>query len=487
LKNLQDILYGVSIKDVVGSTDTLISNIVFDSRKVNEACLFVALKGVISDGHDFIDSAVEQGAKVILCEKKPQKDSKGIVYVLTDNTHKALGVMASNYYDNPSHKIKLIGVTGTNGKTSVATLLYKTFVNMGHGAGLVSTVNYMVNEETYPSTHTTPDPLRINELLDKMIASSCTYCFIEVSSHAIDQERISGLKFFGAVFTNITHDHLDYHGTFDAYIKTKKRLFDGLSKEAFALYNKDDKRGEVMVQNTKAKCYSFGLKSIAEYKVKILENTFEGLLLNLQGEDVYVSMTGKFNAYNLLAVYATSIISGEDHQEVLKSLSILKPAEGRFDHFMSDKKLVGIVDYAHTPDALKQVLSTIQSLRKGHEKVYTIIGCGGDRDKQKRALMGQIAATLSDMTILTSVNPRSEKPESIIDEMKAGISIKDHPKTLCITDRKEAIKTACVLACTGDIILLAGKGHEKTQEIKGVKHPFDDKMILINSLKELNK
>jgi UDP-N-acetylmuramoyl-L-alanyl-D-glutamate--2,6-diaminopimelate ligase len=487
LKNLQDILYGVSIKDVVGSTDILILNIEFDSRKVNNGCLFVALKGSASDGHDFIDSAIRQGAKVILCERKPQKVSKEIVYVITDNSHKALGVMASNYYDNPSHKIKLIGVTGTNGKTSVATLLYRTFVNMGHGVGLISTVNYMVNEDSFPSSHTTPDPLRTNELLNKMIESSCTYCFMEVSSHAIDQERISGLKFLGAVFTNITHDHLDYHGTFDAYIKTKKRLFDSLSKGAFALYNKDDKRGEVMVQNTKAKPYSFGLKSIAEYKVKVLENTFEGLLLNVQGEDVYVSMTGKFNAYNLLAVYATSVILGEDHQEVLKSLSILKPAEGRFDHFLSDKKLVGVVDYAHTPDALKQVLSTIHNLRKGHEKIYTIIGCGGDRDKQKRALMGQIAAALSDMTILTSDNPRSEKPESIIDEMKAGISITDQPKTLCISDRKEAIKTACVLAGAGDIILLAGKGHEKTQEIKGVKHPFDDKLVLIDCLKELNK
>ena len=487
MRNLQDILYGVALKEVVGSSDVNINKITFDSRDIEKGDFFVAIKGLDQDGHSYIDKAIGLGAKAVLCEELPKDLNPEVSYIRTDDSKKALGLIASNYYDCPSEKIDLVGVTGTNGKTSVATLLYRLFKSLGYGVGLISTVNYLVDEEVLPSTHTTPDPLTINALLSKMISKGCTHCFMEVSSHAMVQERTTGLSFKGAVFTNITHDHLDYHGTFDEYIKAKKLLFDQLPKSAFALYNNDDKRGEVMVQNTKAAKHSFGLRSLSDFRVKILENTFEGLLLNIQGEELYTSMIGSFNAYNLLSVYAVAVLLGEDHQETLMSLSVLKPAEGRFDYFLSEKKIVGIVDYAHTPDALKQVLSTIKTIRAGEEKIYTIVGCGGDRDSSKRALMGKIAVSLSDMTILTSDNPRSESPERIIEEMKLEVGITERAKMLCVTDRKEAIRTACALVNKGDIILLAGKGHEKTQEINGVKYPFDDKTILIECLTQMNK
>ena len=487
MKNLQDILYGVRLTTLEGQSNKSIDKIEFDSRKVGEGDLFVAIKGDLFDGHEFIDKAVDSGAVAILCEELPENRKGTVAYVQTTCTKQALAVVAANYYNHPSQKIHLIGVTGTNGKTSVSTLLYRLFKQMGYACGLISTVHNIVDGETLTSTHTTPDPLSINALLSAMLDKSCTHCFMEVSSHALMQERTHGLQFNGAVFTNISHDHLDYHGTFDAYIKAKKRLFDQLPKGGFALYNEDDKRGSVMVQNTKADVYSMSVQKLGDFKARILENSFDGLVLNIQEQELHTSLIGNFNAYNILSVFAVATLLGEEPQEVLAALSMLKSAEGRFDYFLSAQKVVAIVDYAHTPDALKQVLSTIKNIRTGNEKMYTIIGCGGDRDNTKRPLMGKIAVSLSDMAILTSDNPRSETPELIIDEMRQGVDVSLRSKMLCVTDRKEAIKMACALANSGDIILLAGKGHEKTQEIAGVKHPFDDKSILKDCLTQMNK
>ena len=486
MKNLQDILYGVRLTTLEGQSNRSISKIEFDSRKIEKGDLFVAIKGELSDGHEFIEKAIESGAVAVLCEEMPE-NRKDITYVQTTCTKQALAIVAANYYDHPSEKIHLIGVTGTNGKTSVSTLLYRLFTQLGNACGLISTVHNIVDGNIIESTHTTPDPLSINALLSSMLDKSCTHCFMEVSSHALMQERTYGLQFNGAVFTNISHDHLDYHGTFDAYIKAKKRLFDQLPKGSFAVYNDDDKRGSVMVQNTKADVYSLSVQKLGDFKAKILENSFDGLVLNIQEQELHTSLIGSFNAYNILSVFAVATLLGEDPQEVLAALSMLKSAEGRFDYFLSTDKVVAIVDYAHTPDALKQVLSTIKNIRTGNEKIYTIIGCGGDRDNAKRPLMARIAVSLSDMAILTSDNPRSESPEAIIEEMKGGVEISLRSKMLCVTDRKEAIKMACALATKGDIILLAGKGHEKTQEIAGVKHPFDDKSILKDFLIQMNK
>lgn len=482
MKKLSDILYGVSLKQVSGTTDLAISAVCFDSRQVNAGVLFIAVRGTLSDGHQFIGKAIGQGAAGIVCETFPKDIQKGVSYFLVEDSAKALGVIASNFYDQPSSKLKLVGITGTNGKTTIATLLYQLFRDLGYKTGLLSTVQNQINELIIPSTHTTPDPLALNSLLHDMVESGCDYCFMEVSSHAVAQNRISGLTFAGGIFSNLTHDHLDFHLTFDAYIKAKKGFFDALENTSFALTNIDDKNGMVMLQNTRAHKKTYGLKNIADFKAKIIENHFSGLLLNIEGEEVWFKMVGSFNAYNLLAAYSAALLLDQDRTRVLTSLSRLSGAEGRFDYMVSPAGIIGIVDYAHTPDAVQNVLNTIQDIRKGTEQVITVIGCGGDRDKSKRPLMAQVACDWSTKVVLTSDNPRSEDPEQIIRDMEVGVMPHNKKKTLSITDRKEAIRTACHLAKPGDIILVAGKGHEKYQDTAGVKLPFDDKKILTELL-----
>ncbi|HCN85302.1 MAG TPA: UDP-N-acetylmuramoyl-L-alanyl-D-glutamate--2,6-diaminopimelate ligase [Sphingobacteriaceae bacterium] len=486
MKSLQDILYGVAIQQVIGSSNIEIEKICFDSRQAEADSLFVAVKGTVSDGHQYIAQVVEKGATAIICEDLPEETQDDVCYIKTGNTAQALGILASNFYDNPSDKLKLVGVTGTNGKTTVATLLFQLFRDLGYKVGLISTVQNHINDQIIPSTHTTPDQLTLNSLLNDMVLAGCDYCFMEVSSHALAQYRTEGLSFTGGAFTNITHDHLDYHLTFAAYLKAKKMFFDKLGKSTFALTNADDKNGAVMLQNTKAHQKSYGLKNAADFKAKIIENHFSGLLLNIEGKEVWFKMIGSFNAYNLLVAYAVAILLEQDEEKVLTVLSRLRGAEGRFDWITSPSGVIGIVDYAHTPDAVLNVLNTIRDIRKGTEQVITVIGCGGNRDKAKRPVMAKVAGDGSDKLILTSDNPRNEEPEEIIHDMEAGISPVNKRKTLSITDRKEAIRTACHLAKPGDIILLAGKGHEKYQEIKGVKHPFDDKEILFEQFNLLN-
>lgn len=488
MKILKDILYRVNLLEVIGTTDREIKNICIDSRKVGKNSLFIAVKGTRSDGHKFIEDVTLKGATVIICQEFPTKLNEQVTYAKVKDSSLAVGIIADNFYENPSSKLKLIGVTGTNGKTTTVTLLFNLFRELGFNCGMISTVQNQINDKIIPSTHTTPDAIRLNELLAKMAEAKCEYCFMEVSSHAVVQNRIAGVKFAGGIFTNITHDHLDYHGTFDNYIKAKKQFFDNLDGEAFALTNIDDKRGNVMLQNTKAKTYTYALRTMADLKAKILENTFEGLALNIDGVEIHSQLIGEFNAYNFLAVYATARLLEQDKIEVLKILSKLHSAEGRFDYVISKKnKIVGIVDYAHTPDALEKVLTTIKNIRTGNEKVITIIGCGGDRDKTKRPVMAKVACEFSNQVILTSDNPRSEDPNEIIKQMESGIEPQHKKKSLPIADRKEAIKVACTMAMKNDIILLAGKGHEKYQEIKGVKFPFDDKKILMKTFKELEK
>lgn len=482
MNKLRDILYGVSLKQVSGSTDLEVSGICFDSRKAEPGVLFVAVQGTVSDGHHFIEQVIDQGATAIVCQTLPSRLHENVNYFEVENSAKALGIIAANYFEHPSSKLKLVGVTGTNGKTTVATLLFQLFKDLGYKTGLLSTVQNQISDLVIPATHTTPDPIALNSLLNDMVDSGCDYCFMEVSSHALAQHRIEGLSFAGGVFTNLTHDHLDFHGTFDSYLKAKKNFFDALDNKAFALTNIDDKNGMVMLQNTRAYKKTYGLKNIADYTAKIIENHFSGLLLNIDSEEVWFKMVGSFNAYNLLAVYATALLLDQDRTKVLTSLSRLSGAEGRFDYMVSPAGIIGIVDYAHTPDAVQNVLSTIQDIRKGTEQVITVIGCGGDRDKAKRPLMAQVACDWSSKVILTSDNPRSESPEQIIRDMEAGVMPQNKKKTLSITDRKEAIRTACHLAKSGDIILVAGKGHEKYQDIGGVKLPFDDKMILTELL-----
>jgi UDP-N-acetylmuramoyl-L-alanyl-D-glutamate--2,6-diaminopimelate ligase len=460
----------------VGNTDIEINTIVFDSRKVNEGSLFVASKGTTVDGHDFINKAIELGAKVILLENLPVTLIEGITYLQAENSNITMGLMAANYYDNPSAQMKVVGVTGTNGKTTNVTLLHHLFRKLGYDVGMLSTVQNQINETVLPSTHTTPDAVSCQELMAKMVKAGCRFCFMEVSSHAIEQARIAGITFTGAVFTNITHDHLDYHLTFDNYIKAKKKLFDQLPSSAFALANYDDKNGKIMLQNTAAKKYSFALKTIANYKAKLMANTLQGLQLEIQNKEVWFKLIGSFNAYNLLGVFATAVLLGENEDDVLTELSGLDTAKGRFEQIISNN-ITGIVDYAHTPDALENVLTTIADL-KGSGKVITVVGCGGNRDATKRPIMAEIACKYSDKVILTSDNPRNEEPEAILAEMQKGVSFQHAKKVLSILDRREAIKTACMLANEHDIILLAGKGHENYQEIKGVKHHFDDKQIL---------
>jgi UDP-N-acetylmuramoyl-L-alanyl-D-glutamate--2,6-diaminopimelate ligase len=483
MKLLSDILYKAGIDEIKGTTKLAITSLCFDSRAVEQSSLFVAVKGTKVDGHLYIEKAIADGAIAIVCEKFPAEMNDKVTYVQVKDSSFSLGIIAANFFDNPSEKLKLVGITGTNGKTTTTTLLYNLFKSTGKKVGLLSTVKNQINNEKLVSTHTTGDAIQINALLSEMVKKGCTHCFMEVSSHAIHQNRIAGLKFDGAVFTNITHDHLDYHGDFNEYIKAKKMFFDHLSSDAFALVNSDDKHGETMVLNTKAKVYTYGLKTMADYKCRILENRFSGLLLNIDNNEVWSKLVGKFNAYNLLVVYAVSVLLGEDKMVVLTSLSALSSVEGRFQYVKSKNGIIGIVDYAHTPDALENVLETINGIRTGNETVISVVGCGGDRDAAKRPVMAKIACENSDKVILTSDNPRSEDPEEIITQMKKGVDAVNYKKTLAILDRREAIRTACSMAQPGDIILVAGKGHEKYQEIKGVKHPFDDLEILDESLK----
>ena len=482
---LKDILYKVSLTSTYGDMERKVSDVVFDSRKVVENSLFVAVKGTQVDGHDFISLALEKGATTIICEELPKVLAAGITYIQVVDSAKALGIMAANFYGNPSDKIKVVAVTGTNGKTTTVTLLHQLFVRMGYSTGLLSTVENKINEEVIPSTHTTPDAVSVQGLLRKMLDAGCTHCFMEASSHAIVQERIAGLKLAGAVFTNITHDHLDYHGTFDEYIKAKKKLFDELPKDAFALVNGDDKRGGVMVQNCRGTLQTFGLKSAADFKAKILSNTIEGLELDVNGKLIWFRMIGSFNAYNLLGVLGTAVLLGEDEDEVLRELSAIKGAKGRFDR-ISIGGITAIVDYAHTPDALDNVLKTINAFRTGNEQLITVVGCGGNRDKTKRPTMAKIAVSESTKAIFTSDNPRFEEPAEILRDMQAGVGPTDFRKTLTIEDRREAIKTALLLCQKGDIVLIAGKGHEDYQEIKGVKHHFDDAEVVTELLTQLN-
>ena len=478
MKLLSDILYKTRMEEIVGSTNIAISSVTFDSRRVKKDSLFVATRGTSVDGHSYIEKAIECGAAAIVCEILPELLIEHITYVKVLNSSEALGYIACNFFNNPSEKLKLVGITGTNGKTTTVTLLFNLFRGLGYHVGLLSTVENKINNTIIPSTHTTPDALSLNELLAKMVDAGCQYAFMEVSSHAIVQHRITGINFAGAAFSNITHDHLDYHKTFDEYIKAKKTFFDHLNEDAFALTNADDRNGMVMLQNTKAKKQTYALKSIADYKCRIIENHLNGLLLSIDGQEVWVKLIGSFNAYNVLVVYAISQLLHKDKVQVLTTLSNLNSVEGRFQYVKSKTGIVAIVDYAHTPDALKNVLETIKNIRTGNEQVITIVGCGGDRDAAKRPIMAQIACEYSNKTILTSDNPRSENPEDILNQMQVGVSPVDVKKTLRITDRREAIKTAVALASTGDIILIAGKGHEKYQEILGVKHPFDDFEII---------
>ena len=460
----------------------MISNLSFDSRKIETNGLFIATKGTQSDAHQYISETIKKGAIAIVCEDLPEKLNENTTYIKVKNSSYALGEIASSFYDYPSENIKLVGITGTNGKTTTVTLLFNLFRNLGYNVGLLSTISNRINDTKIASTHTTPDAIQLNALLKQMVEKGCSHCFMEVSSHAIIQNRIAGITFLGAIFSNITHDHLDFHKTFAEYIKAKKIFFDKLSNNAFALTNIDDKNGKVMIQNTKASKYSYSLQTMADFKCRIIENELYGLFLNIDGIETSTKLVGNFNAYNILAVYATAILLGEDKIEVLKQLSNLNTAEGRFEYIKSKNNITAIVDYAHTPDALLNVLKTIETIRTKNEQLITVVGAGGNRDAQKRPIMAKIACEMSDILILTSDNPRDENPEDILHQMEEGIDISQKRKVLTILNRKEAIKTACAMAKSGDVILVAGKGHEKYQEIKGIKHHFDDKEILIEFL-----
>ena len=474
MKIVKDILYKVSIKAVHGSTDRAFNEIQFDSRKVGNNDLFVAQKGVVFDGHKFIEKAIELGANTIVCEVLPENINKNIVYIQVKDSDEALAIMASNFYDNPSAELTLVGVTGTNGKTTIATLLYNLFQKAGYKVGLLSTVKVLVDKLQFEATHTTPNSLVINRYLKQMVEIGVDYCFMEVSSHGIHQKRTEGLKFNGGVFTNLTHDHLDYHNSFKEYRDVKKSFFDNLSKDAFALVNVDDKNGSVMVQNSSAKKYTYAQKTMADFKVRILENQFSGLLLSINNNEVWTKLIGSFNAYNLVAVFGVSQILGLEEVEALRIISELENVSGRFQHFISEEGVTAIIDYAHTPDALKNVLETINDIRTGNEQVITVVGCGGDRDKAKRPIMGRIASQLSSQVVFTSDNPRSEDPQVILNEIEVGVDAENYKKTLTVLDREQAIKTAAKLAKRGDIILIAGKGHETYQEVKGIRSNFDD-------------
>ncbi|MEX1187653.1 MAG: UDP-N-acetylmuramoyl-L-alanyl-D-glutamate--2,6-diaminopimelate ligase [Bacteroidia bacterium] len=474
MRLLKDILYKAGSVELHGSTNLAILSLTSDSRKVEKNSLFVAVKGIHSDGHDFISMAEEKGAIAIICEQLPSERKGKITYVVVSDSAFALGVVASNFYDNPSSKLKLIGVTGTNGKTTVATLLYQLYTQLGYTSGLISTVRNIIAEEVIPSTHTTPDSVQLQKLLDTMVKAGCSHAFMEVSSHAIDQKRIAGSKFIGGVFTNITRDHLDYHITFENYFKAKQQFFNTLGEDAFSLVNIDDPNGSGMSENTRSKIKTYALSQAADFRCKIMEKDFGGMLMRMDDKELWTPLIGTFNAYNLTAVYATAILLGQDKLRVLTGISKLRSVEGRFEYIKSPGNVTAIVDYAHTPDALENVLETIKEIRTGNEQVITVVGCGGDRDAGKRPEMARIATELSNRVILTSDNPRTENPDEIIKQMQAGVEALHVKKTLSITDRREAIRTACALAQSGDIILIAGKGHEKYQEINGVKHLFDD-------------
>ena len=484
---IRDILYKVTLEKVVGNTALAIREIHFDSRKVGLDDVFVATRGTLVDGHDYIKIAVDKGAIAVVCEEMPKQLVNGITYIQVSDSQQALAIMAANYYDNPSENIRLVGITGTNGKTTIATLLFNLFKAAGYEVGLLSTVKIMVGNKQHSATHTTPDSLTINRYLKEMTEAGVEFCFMEVSSHGIHQKRTEGLKFAGGVFTNLSHDHLDYHSNFAEYRDVKKSFFDKLPKSAFALVNVDDKNGLVMLQNAKAKKYKYALKSYADYKAQILENQFTGLLLKIDNQELWVKLIGNFNAYNLLAIYATADLLGLEQLEVLQLMSTLESVDGRFQYLVSEKNITAIVDYAHTPDALKNVLETINSIRTGNEELITVVGCGGDRDAQKRPKMGSIAAKLSTKVIFTSDNPRSENPNSIIEQIESGVSPEDYKKTVSIAERKQAIKSACQFARANDIILVAGKGHESYQEINGERLDFDDFKMVSELLKALNK
>jgi UDP-N-acetylmuramoyl-L-alanyl-D-glutamate--2,6-diaminopimelate ligase len=503
MKRLSEILMNVDVQEVMGLTDIDINIVCFDSRNVEKGSLFIAIKGTNTDGHQYISQAIKIGAKAIVYEDSPQSTvhspQENTTYIKVKDSSKALGIISSNFYDNPSDKLNLVGITGTNGKTTIATLLYNLFRNAGYKAGLISTVIYKINDEEVKATHTTPDSIQLNFLLKRMVEAGCTHCFMEVSSHSVVQNRIAGLDFAGGVFTNITHDHLDYHKTFEEYLKAKKRFFDNLKKEAFALSNSDDRNGGVILQNTNALKKTYSLHKMSDFRAKVIQNEFSGLQLHIDGKDVWFKLIGSFNASNLLAIYSTAVLLGEDKDKTLSLMSNLDPVVGRFEVIRvqssefgvqssklktkNAEQITAIVDYAHTPDALSNVINTINEIKakakeKGSSKLITVIGCGGDRDRTKRPIMAKIASENSDRVILTSDNPRSEEPEQIIIEMESGIEAKAKAKVLAIVNRKEAIKTASALAMPGDIILVAGKGHETYQEIKGVKYPFDDREIL---------
>ncbi len=478
MRLLHELIADSGITLIQGDPDTLVNGIRFDSRTVEPGDLFVAVTGTASDGHDYIETAIGKGAVAVVCERLPERLPAGIVLLRAVNTHYALGVLASAFYGNPSQKLRLVGVTGTNGKTTTVTLLHQLFLRLGYTAGLISTIKNVINGRELTATHTTPDPVQLNNLLAQMVDEGCEFCFMEVSSHAVDQERIAGLHFTGGVFTNLTHDHLDYHKTFDAYLQAKKKFFDRLPAQSFALVNKDDRNGLVMVQNCQASRYIYSVRSAGDFKCRIVENQFQGLLLNIENREVWFRLVGEFNAYNLLAVYGTAVLLGQEATGVLTVLSSLDPVNGRFNAIRSKENITAIVDYAHTPDALKNVLETINGLRTYQENLITVVGAGGNRDTAKRPVMAKIACHLSNRVILTSDNPRNEEPGSILAEMMAGVGPEQKHKVLVITDRREAIKTACAIARTGDIILVAGKGHETYQEIKGVRHHFDDREIL---------
>lgn len=486
IRQLKDILYGVSLVSVQGDMETGIDGIIFDSREARPGVVFVAIKGTASDGHDFIPAVIQAGCMAIVAQH-PVEVPEGVTIIVVSDSARALGIMSSQYYGEPSAQLKLVGITGTNGKTTTTTLLHKLFMELGHKSGLLSTVVNKIGDTEIPSTHTTPNPVALNALLATMVEEGCEYCFMEVSSHSVAQHRIAGLHFAGGAFTNITHDHLDYHGTFKAYIDAKKGFFDMLGNNAFALTNADDKNGMVMLQNTRAKRYTYALKTPADFKAKVMENQFSGLVLNLDGTELWSRLIGDFNAYNLLAVFGISQLLEQDRIEVLTILSRLESVEGRFDYIRTKSGITAIVDYAHTPDALENVLKTIANIRTKNETVFTVVGCGGDRDKAKRPLMAKIACELSDKVIVTSDNPRSEDPAAIIADMMAGVEGQHFKKTLSIQDRAQAIKTAVTMAVPGDIILVAGKGHEKYQEIQGVKHDFDDMRTVKEFLQMMNE
>ncbi|MBQ8442952.1 MAG: UDP-N-acetylmuramoyl-L-alanyl-D-glutamate--2,6-diaminopimelate ligase [Bacteroides sp.] len=475
---LEELLNGINVIEMKGNSTQEISGIHIDSRKVEAGHLFIAVKGTQTDGHAYIGKAIELGATAIVCETIPEDIDNDVIYIKVADTEDCVGKLATTFYGNPTSKLELIGVTGTNGKTTIATLLYNMFRKFGYKVGLISTVCNYIDEEAIPTEHTTPDPITLNKLLGRMADEGCKYAFMEVSSHSVAQKRIGGLKFAGGIFTNLTRDHLDYHQTVDNYLKAKKTFFDNLPKSAFALTNLDDKNGMVMTQNTKAKVCTYSLRSISDFKGKVLEDGFEGMLLDINNVEVNVQFIGRFNASNLLAVYGTACLLGKKPEDVLLVLSTLQPVSGRFDALRSPRGYIAIVDYAHTPDALTNVLNTIQEVLNGQGHIITVVGAGGNRDKGKRPIMAQEAAKFSDKVIITSDNPRFEEPQDIINDMLAGLNKEDMRKVISIVDRKEAIKTACMLAQSGDAILVAGKGHENYQDIKGVKHHFDDKEVI---------